>query len=86
MLAGTLFHTGLGLGFLEEELDLDLRIVDFDLHLDLAVAGLVTSMGFIHLFSLVNVTFRPGWTISCTVGYFPSVGWSGLVLWLCLGT
>jgi len=35
---GTFFHTGLGLGFLEE--DLDLRIVD----LDLAVAGLVTSL------------------------------------------
>jgi len=44
MLAGTFFHTGLGLGFLEEDLtwtcplkvNLDLRIVD----LDLAVAGL----------------------------------------------
>jgi len=42
MLAGTFFLTGLGLGlgFLEEDLDLDLRIVD----LDLAVAGLVTSL------------------------------------------
>ena len=48
MLAGTFFHTGLvlGLGFLEKDLDsdLDLRIVDLDLHLDLAVAGLVTSL------------------------------------------
>ena len=48
MLAGTFFHTGLGLGlgFSEEDLDLDLhlRIVDLDLHFDLAVAGLVTSL------------------------------------------
>jgi len=48
MFAGTFIHTGLGLGlgFLEEDLvlDLDLRIVDLDLHLDLAVAGLVTSL------------------------------------------
>ena len=50
MLAGTFFHTGLGLGFLEEDLDsdldLNLRIVDLDLHLDLAVVGLVTSLIF----------------------------------------
>jgi len=45
MLAGTFFHNGLGLGFLEEDLDLDLRIVDLDL--DLAVVGLVTSLGLI---------------------------------------
>jgi len=47
MLAGTFFHTGLGLGFLED---------DLDLHLDLAVAGLVTSLFVANLLLSVSMT------------------------------
>jgi len=30
----------------------------------------------------VQVVFRPGWSVSCTVGYFPSEGQLGLSLGL----
>jgi len=39
------------------DLDLDLRTVDFDLHLDLAIAGLVTSLRQINM-SLLLTEYR----------------------------